>query len=457
MAADDTKTCPFCGETIKFIAVKCRFCRSMLDSTSAETRRSSIAAVRVGEPPTQAPEQVLTPPTNKPVSPKVVPTTEIPKTQLCPACGKEIKAGATRCGYCWKEMPAAQSPEGPSSSRGMSTTTQVGAASLAGILIVAGLVLLFYPREKTKTSPTPAAQESGPAVTKEVALARVVASVHELCETHAGDTARKNVFDSLVQAVDAASPIAPDELRTYREIVGQTHELDRRIEAIKSHSPDSILERPEKPEYEKPEYNGAWYLSGQCRGKYDEGGIIVQRGDRYFVVSNADPCLLPYVHGYVVDDGKSITLNLGHSGRYADILRLVDRETYVEDQNDYRRRIAEAQAEFKEAVKTYPARLATWELATAQSRRALDAREAETLDLVRQRDGIIDRFANSCSGTTTAIASAPSPTPAVGAVQPGVASTETGEKDKQVTSDPRPKTAKLKPKRAARKDDDLGF
>jgi hypothetical protein len=294
-------------------------------------------------------------------------------------------------------------------------------------------------------------------VTKEVALASVVASVHELCETHAGDTARRNVFDSLVQAVDAASPVAPDELRTYREIVDQAHELDRHIEAIKSHAPDSILERPEKPEYEKPEYNGAWYLSGQCRGNYDEGGIIVQRGDRYFVVSNADPCLLPYVHGYVVDDGKSITLNLGHSGRYADILRLVDRETYVEDQNDYRRRIAEAQAEFKEAVKTYPARLATWELATAQSRRALDAREAETLDLVRQRDGIIDRFANSCSGTTTTIASAPSPTPAVGAVQPGVASAETGEKDKQVTSDPRPRTAKLKPKRAARKDDDLGF
>ena len=39
--ADETKTCSFCGETIKRVAVKCRFCGSILDSASPERPHSS--------------------------------------------------------------------------------------------------------------------------------------------------------------------------------------------------------------------------------------------------------------------------------------------------------------------------------------------------------------------------------------------------------------------------------
>lgn len=42
--ADDTKACPLCGETIKAVAVKCRFCGTMLDSTTIGGQQQAVPA-----------------------------------------------------------------------------------------------------------------------------------------------------------------------------------------------------------------------------------------------------------------------------------------------------------------------------------------------------------------------------------------------------------------------------
>lgn len=57
MTKSETKTCPYCGETILIIAKKCRYCGEWLDGPQSETK----------------------------------------KTKECPVCGEEIDIDATVC------------------------------------------------------------------------------------------------------------------------------------------------------------------------------------------------------------------------------------------------------------------------------------------------------------------------------------------------------------------------
>lgn len=139
-------------------------------------------------------------------------------------------------------------------------------------------------------------------------------------------------------------------------ISGQLTELREHIAEGQAIVPPTLVE----PKYEEPEYSGAWYLSGYYHSNYmgESGfheGVVITKGDRFFVVLGADPAdgYVRYLTGYVEDTGRVITLDVGLYGRTADVVRLSDRETYHDYQASYKEQVAEAKSRFKSELALY--------------------------------------------------------------------------------------------------------
>ncbi len=121
-----------------------------------------------------------------------------------------------------------------------------------------------------------------------------------------------------------------------------------------------VPDEAQPPKYEEPEYDGAWFLSGYYRANYtgrngDIEGVVITKGESYFVVMGADPASrgVDYLRGYVESTGKIIDLAVGRGGRTAVVVRLSDEETYRDDQKAYRAVVAEAKAKHQQALAAY--------------------------------------------------------------------------------------------------------
>jgi hypothetical protein len=139
-------------------------------------------------------------------------------------------------------------------------------------------------------------------------------------------------------------------------ISSQLDEIQKRIEEGQAIVPPALVE----PKYEEPKYSGAWYLSGYYHSNYigDGGfheGVVISKGDRFFVVLGADPAVgyVRYLTGYVEDTGRMITLDVGRYGRNADVVRLSDRETYLDEQAIFKEQVAEAKVRFRSELELY--------------------------------------------------------------------------------------------------------
>lgn len=161
---------------------------------------------------------------------------------------------------------------------------------------------------------------------------------------------RLDAFHNLVAAWREAEGLSvPTVVDKYRALITEAVENDRAYEQKAKTS--ELPAVPEKPVYENPEYSGVFHLTGAYRGRFVKGGIVVQRGSKYYVVENADPPVTPFVSGYVETVGMEL-LDIG-DGRFADAVRLSDRQAYEEDQRAYREEVASAKEEYQRAIKEY--------------------------------------------------------------------------------------------------------
>lgn len=84
------------------------------------------------------------------------------------------------------------------------------------------------------------------------------------------------------------------------------------------------------------------HVSGIYRGPFDEGGIVVESGGEYFLIENGTPPLLATIlHGYVEDTGRTVSLNIGRTGRVAKVVTVSSKETYDDNLRDHRDRVSE--------------------------------------------------------------------------------------------------------------------
>jgi len=109
---------------------------------------------------------------------------------------------------------------------------------------------------------------------------------------------------------------------------------------------------PEKPVYEPPKYDGAYYLAGSVRTCYKDGVLLAANG-KYYFVKDADCPQFSLLHGWVEETGATVTADIGRDGRDAIVVEIADREKAQDDRKAHAEEVKKYKAEYAENMAAY--------------------------------------------------------------------------------------------------------
>ncbi len=179
---------------------------------------------------------------------------------------------------------------------------------------------------------------------------------------------------------------------------------------------------PSKPEHDPPKYTGAFQLSGQVRKCYKDG-VVLQSGAKFYFLADAKCPDVPYLYGYVQDDGRTVDVDIGRGGREATVVTIGDKESASDDRAAHRKAVVEYEADYAAKLKEYQDARRGNEAALAGLEKRRAARKAERDALSVALDAVLLPLARAAaSGADLSAVKPPEATPpTLSAIQPAPA------------------------------------
>jgi hypothetical protein len=279
--------------------------------------------------------------------------------------------------HCWKPIGPGGAASRKKSIQERNPLPIVIAGSILFLLVVGGIsahILLKAPQREESQPIQPAisdeAEKQKHAAQRVQELVRklfaATTSVDRLVSYRELQAAAKETHSAGSRGDVAASPCADGTVESYAT----------RIDELKPVAEEPFVE----PKWEEPKYEGARHISGAYRGPYGgpmgEEGIVISSGGRYYVIMDALPPALGYVHGYVTPVGTTVTLNIG-GGREAGVYKLTDAQEAQADRASYRKEVTEARAEYRKKLTEYKGHLRNGTRPDITARQKMQRLEAE--------------------------------------------------------------------------------